>query len=409
MNYFGNGKLLVLWLLSFLYVIDGQAQINDLPLSDEIGATPEQDVVDVAKHWFPRLPLQLHDSATLEQGGKFVWIIPEIGYTLQTGFLAQLLGNMAFRRPNANMSTLTGTATYTQNNQAIFTANASVWSRNNQLHWTNDWRVMHYPQATYGLGMFTSTDRRVVDMDYAYLRVYQSVSSRIAPNLYAGAGYALDLHWNIRSHNSRREFTRISGYPYGVEGRSVSTGPLLQLLYDNRSNAINPTAGLYVNAVLRANMHLLGSDNTYQSLLIEARKYVHLTPSTDNVLAFWSYNSLTLSGDPPFLDLPSTGWDTNGNLGRGFIQGRFRGKSLLYAETEYRFHITANRLLGGVVFANAQTVNERITNTFERIVPAVGAGLRLKMNKIARTNLCIDYGFGLDGSRGLFFNLGEVF
>ena len=307
------------------------------------------------------------------------------------------------------MSTLTGTATYTRNHQAIFTATSSVWSRDNRMYWTSDWRIMHYPQATYGLGMFTATDRRVIDMDYSYLRAYQTVLGRVAQGLYAGVGYALDLHWNIRSFNSRREFSRISGYPYGVDRRSVSTGPLVQVLYDNRANAINPMAGLYVNAVLRANMHVLGSDNTYQSLLLEVRRYVHLTPTTDNVLAFWSYNSLTLSGDPPFLDLPSTGWDTNGNLGRGFIQGRFRGKKLLYAETEYRFHLTADRLLGGVVFVNAQTVNERITNTFERVVPAVGAGLRLKMNKIARTNLCIDYGFGLDGSRGLFFNLGEVF
>lgn len=81
----------------------------------------------------------------------------------------------------------------------------------------------------------------------------------------------------------------------------------------------------------------------------------------------------------------------------------------MYAEAAYRFHITADRLLGGVVFANAQTVNELSSNAFERVVPAVGAGLRVRMNKIARTNLCIDYGLGLDGSGGLFFNLGEVF
>lgn len=367
-----------------------------------------QDVADVLKRCFPRLGITTHDSASLQEGKRFVLVLPQVGYTLQTRALAAIVVNTAFRKPLANMSTMTGTLSYTQNNQVILMANAAVWSAANRYLWTNDWRLMHYPQATYGLGMYTSTDR-VINMDYAYFRLYQSLLRRLAPNLYAGIGYALDLHWGINSYDSRRELTRISRYSVGVAGRSVSSGPTLHILYDNRQNAINPNGGLYVNAVFRANTQALGSDKTYQSLLIEARKYIHLPRQSDNILAFWSYNALTLSSDPPFLDLPSTGWDSNGNVGRGFIQGRFRGKKLLYAETEYRFPLTTNRLLGGVIFANAQSVTEHPSEQFEKVVPAVGAGLRLKMNKISRTNLSIDYGFGFDGSKGLFFNLGEVF
>ena len=307
------------------------------------------------------------------------------------------------------MSSMTTMLSYTQNNQAILTANSAIWSTDNRFLFTSDWRLMHYPQATYGLGMYTSTDTRVVNMDYAYFRFYQSLLRRVSTNFYAGVGYNLDLHWNIDSYNRNRELTRISRYPYGVVGRSVSSGPTVQLIYDSRRNAINPIGGLYVNALFRANTRLLGSDNTYQSLLVEGRKYVHLPGRSDNMLAFWSYNALTLSGDPPFLDLPSTGWDGSGNLGRGFIQGRFRGKNLLYVETEYRFHMTTDRALGGVIFANAQSVSEPVSGSFEKVVPAVGGGLRIKMNKISRTNLAIDYGFGMDGSHGLFFNLGEVF
>lgn len=386
-----------------------QAQVNSLLVTADVirPAVPQKDLVDLLHNWFPRM--KTHDSTTLQDGGKFVWVIPQIGYTLQTRLLAQVLVNAAFRRPNANLSAMTGTMAYTQNGQAIFTATSSVWSHNNRFLFTNDWRLMRYPQATYGLGMYTSTERRVVDMDYSYLRAYQSVLTRVAPNLYAGAGYALDLRWDIRSYNSRHELTRISGYQYGVTGQSVSSGPMLAMTYDNRANAINPQRGTYANAVLRTNLQFLGSDDNYQSLLIDVRKYLHLNSTTDNILALWSYNNLTLGGNPPFLDLPSTGWDINGNVGRGHIQGRFRGKQFLYAEAAYRFHITANRLLGGVVFANVQSVNELKSNRFERIAPAVGTGLRVKMNKFSRTNLCIDYGLGLDGTGGLFFNLGEVF
>jgi hypothetical protein len=374
-----------------------------------IHQTPSpQDIVDVAKRLYPRLRLTTHDSSTLQEGKHFLLVIPQVGYTLQTRGLVGVLVNAAFRRPQANMSSVNTMVSYTQNHQLILTANSSVWLPGNRFLWANDWRLMHYPQATYGLGMYTTTDR-VISMDYSYLRLYQSLLRPLGSNLYAGIGYNLDLHWNIESYVGNRELTRISRYSYGVQDRSVSSGPSLQLLYDNRSNAINPIGGLYVHTILRLNMSALGSDDTYQSLLIEARKYIHLPAQSDNILALWSYNSLTLSGNPPFLDLPSTGWDSNGNVGRGFIQGRFRGKNLLYAETEYRFHLTNDRLLGGVVFVNAQSVTEQASHKFEKVVPAIGAGLRVKMNKISRTNLSVDYGFGMDGSHGLFFNLGEVF
>lgn len=413
-----TARLLVGLLLHTLTLTSWAAQ---LPLADTIvvksdqrtlpqkTAPPQRDLADLVRQVYPKLRIIPHDSATLQNGKRFVLIIPQIGYTLQTKALAAVLINTPFRRPRANMSTMTGMLTYTQNNQAILTASSMVWSHDNEFLFTNDWRLMHYPQATYGLGMYTSTDNRVVNMDYAYARLYQSILRRMAPNLYGGVGYYLDLHWNIDSYNSVREFTRISRYPYGVQGRSVSSGPTLHLLYDSRHNAINPAGGLYVNATLRANLEWLGSDDTYQSVLLESRKYIPLSRRSGNILALWSYNALTLSGDPPFLDLPSTGWDSNGNLGRGFIQGRFRGKNLLYAEAEYRFGITRDRLLGGVVFANAQTVSEQSNGQFEKVVPAVGGGLRIKVNKISRTNLSVDYGFGMDGSHGLFFNLGEVF
>ena len=127
------------------------------------------------------------------------------------------------------------------------------------------------------------------------------------------------------------------------------------------------------------------------------------------MLAFWSYDWLTLDGKPPYLTLPTTAGDTYNNLGRGYIQGRYRGKNLVYLESEYRFGITSNGLIGGVVFANAQSFTEENNNRFEVISPGWGAGIRIKLNKFSKTNVCLDYGFGTHGSRGLFANLGEVF
>jgi hypothetical protein len=116
-----------------------------------------------------------------------------------------------------------------------------------------------------------------------------------------------------------------------------------------------------------------------------------------------------LAGKPAYLDLPSSMWDTYVNQGRGYIQGRLKGKNLLALESEYRFTLTKSGILGAVVFANAQCVSDWPQNQFSTIWPAVGAGLRIKINKHSNTNISLDYGIGKGGSRGLFANLGEVF
>jgi outer membrane protein assembly factor BamA len=374
----------------------------------ELDTLDQKDIIDVAKKVFPSHHFAKHNEEALSSGQKMLWFVPNVGYSLTTGFLAQIVGNMVYRKPAANVSTVMLLATATQNSQLLFEIRSNHWFKDNAFNLIGDWRLMRYPQSTFGLGTNTSLDR-IVSMDYDYLRLHQTILKKIRRNLYLGSGYLLDYHWNINSYTDTREITRISRYKNGVSGSSVSSGLSVNLLYDNRSNSINPINGFYANIVLRNNFQFLGSDENTEMLLIDLRKYVHFPSCSGNVLAFWSYNNLTLRGNPPFLDLPSTGWDTYGNVGRGFVQGRFRGKKMLYFETEYRFGITTNRLLGGVIFANAQTFQEPYLTGFNKVATAVGAGLRIKLNKFTRTNLAIDYAFGGDGSKGLFFNLGEVF
>lgn len=382
---------------------------------------PAADVVDVANAAVPRLHLVPHDSLALARGRKFVALLPAVGYSQQTGGLVEVAAAVTFQAPRANLSSLLGALIYTAHGQSILTLISSFWAADNRWNFVGDWRIMHYPQSTYGLGMHTSTTEQVVTMDYDYLRVYQSALRRLAPNFYAGLGVSLDDHWNIVSRNGQRQVSAISHYRNGVRGRSLSVSPALSLLYDSRTNAINPQRGLYLSAVFRPNRQnesSVGPGNraAYQSLLLEGRAYLHPSRRSANVLAFWSYNALTLGGEPPFLDLPSTGWDMYSNLGRGYIQGRFRGKNLLYLESEYRFGLTRNRLLGGVVFANAQAVSEDaqvtdepIAKRYDKVAPAVGAGLRISLNKVSRTNLGVDYARGIQGSSSLSFNVGEVF
>jgi hypothetical protein len=133
--------------------------------------------------------------------------------------------------------------------------------------------------------------------------------------------------------------------------------------------------------------------------------------SERRVLAFWLLGNFLLGGQVPYLALNSIGWDTYNRAGRGYVQGRFRGENALYGETEYRFAITRNGLLGGVLFANFYSADNRFTGQalLDKSAFGYGAGLRVKMSKEARTNICIDYGLGSMNSKGLYFGLQEVF
>ena len=113
----------------------------------------------------------------------------------------------------------------------------------------------------------------------------------------------------------------------------------------------------------------------------------------------------------PYLLLPSEGGDQRARAGRGYTNGRFRGNSLVYGEVEYRFPIwPCSNIIGGVVFANASTASNERTNVklFEYIKPGVGFGIRIMVNKHFRTNINIDYAFGVK-SQGFYFSGQETF
>ena len=273
---------------------------------------------------------------------------------------------------------------------------------------STNWSYLKYPQKDFGLG--NQSQLGLFDnLDYSYLKLYQSVLKKIGPNLYIGPGIYMDYHWNIKDTTKLNK--PINGYnQYDFTNNSNSTGIILNLLYDTRVSNVSPVANSsYVNLVFRDNLTSLKSDHQWQSIILDFRKYLAFPYGSKNILAFWSYNQVTLQGKPPYLDLPNTASDIYSNFGRGYVQSRFRGDKILYAESEYRFGITENGFLGGVVFANVQSVSAQPGQPIQGILPGYGAGLRVKFNKHSNTSVAFDYAFGQGGSRGLFMNLGEVF
>jgi hypothetical protein len=368
------------------------------------------DLIDIGRNIFLRHPKPRLDTAVKKPGRLYASLLPSAEYTLQTSFALDLVGNLAFytsSEAKENLSNLYLNTTFTTKQQILMPLQGNIWSKDNRYNLLNDWRYEKYPQDTYGLGGLTKASNSDA-IDFSYWRFYTTLLKTVAPDFYLGVGYNLDYFYHVREVNppttGTTDFER-----YGISPTSWSSGPTLNVLYDGRRNSINPEPGYYANLVYRPNFRFLGSDSNWQSLQVDARAFKRFPAGSKNIIAFWTFDLFTLKGNPPYLLLPATASDTYSNMGRGYIQGRFRGKDLLYLESEYRFDILSNGLLGGVVFINAQSFTEPTSNRFETINPGWGAGIRVRLNKFSRTNIALDYGFGLNGSRGLFANLGEVF
>lgn len=339
--------------------------------------------------------------------------LPAIGYSIQTEFAMAVAESGTFYPfknplPEDQPSTLLTSLTYSQYNQFILPVQTNIWTRKTLYNIILDWRFMKYPSTTFGLGGKTKLDNGYT-IDFNYIKLHESVMRKVARNFYAGLGLYYDAFGNVQEIGVDSGRTT-SFEKYGFHKNVVAVGPAFRLLYDSRNNPANASKGFYANVTFRPNRTWIGSDNNWNSLVAEYRGYFHLTPAAKNVLAIWSYNWLTLGkGKPPYLLLPSTGWDDFFNTGRGYVQGRFRGKDMVYTEAEYRFAVSRNGLFGGVVFANTQSFSSKIIEELHLITPGFGAGIRVKLNKYTDTNLCVDYGIGVDGSKGISVNLGEVF
>ncbi len=365
-----------------------------------------KDIVDILDGGFKRIL----NKDTLKNKGKvtFFSILPVVGYSLQSGLTGAIITNTSFYTDGgkSRFSNLLLNSYYSQYHQYWFTANSNIFLEKYKIHLVGDSRYYNFPTQTFGLGSTTTLDDGI-NIKYSYLRISQIIFWELSSNIFAGAGYNLDSHWDVNFDaipgNALEDLKRLH-----QGSRSVSSGISLNLLYDSRRNSVNPQGGNYVNLQYRPNLELLGSNSDWQSLLIDLRHYTKFPASSGNILSFWNYYNFTLNGIPPYLDTPSIGWDSFSNTGRGYVPGRYTDRNLIYIETEYRYGITRDGLLGGVVFGNLENLFDKWSDK-HRIIPGYGVGVRIKMNKHSGTNLGIDYGFGVGGSHGLFFNLGEIF
>ena len=392
------------------------------PGSPPPAATPASptDAGDLWRRVRHGAPHDDEQPASVESHKPFLVVAPSVGSKPSTGINAGLAGNVAFIDGDArttHISSMSGGLKVSQKGQTLSGFKLAIFAPDDRWFIQGDNRLSWTSQNTYGLGGDTPP-ADAENLKYDQLRLYETAYRSVAPGLFIGGGININRHTNVRpGAGDPSTFDQDAYVAYTAQhgfniDRQTSSGTSVSLLFDTRDNAINARRGWLASATYRTFFNgFLGGDSTWQEASVDLRSYRALTRDGRHELAFWFLGDFVTGGTPPYLDLPATAGDSYGRSARGYGEGRYRGNQLMYGEVEYRQTLTRNGLLGFVTFLNTTTIDsdsstDRLLDTF---APGAGAGLRFLLNKKSRTNLCVDYGWGKQGSHGLYLAIQEAF
>lgn len=290
----------------------------------------------------------------------------------------------------------------TTNGQFAAQANHTVFTNGEKWIFQGKLQYLNWPENVYALGANTSKEVDKEVISYKAIEFEQRIMKRIGKKNFAGLQYRLyDCH-DIKSNK-----TDNSGFfeTNAVGSKAFTTSSIgLHFIHDSRDNVQNAYTGNYAEVALNPNFKTIGSTQNWTNFRVDVRTYFNLTKNEkhNKVIAFRTLYEQAF-GNVPYMIMPMFGryYST-----RGYVQGRYRGKTFISAESEYRAHLW--KALGGVLFASAQTVSEP-NGSIQYVRPAVGGGVRIMLNKTQRTNLRIDYAKGIQNEGGLYLQVTEVF
>lgn len=347
-------------------------------------------------------------------------VVPVIGAKPTTGFRAGVGANIEFALGDlttTRISVLNAAAAISSRGQFGAGSALQLYGRDNgwKFDGRNGFNVKRNGNVVLGTGAAPGS---APEIDYDSVRLFNTYLFRVWRQLYAGAGLYYARQAGIERESEDADAWDSSPFvTYSTEHAfSLSTqtaaGPGIVVLFDNRDNPNDAFRGWYFTSEYRLSFEdFLGGDSTWGNLYADLRTYTALSHDRRHRMAFWAFGDFVTSGTAPYLSLPMTGGDPQGRSARGYAEGRFRGEQLLYGEAEYRTTVTRNGFLGVVTFLNVTTASNEQTDEklFESGAVGGGFGFRFLLHNRSRTNVSLDFGWGRQGSFGVYVGLADAF
>ncbi len=362
------------------------------------------------------------DSAPVDSKGLLITPFIAPGYTPEMGGLLTLGALMSFRPPPVlkrgsqepvQRSTLTVNGSYSTTGAINANAKLSTYLRGDELRLFVDFAYKDMPDEYWGVG-YEAGQAPESDSTTSYERsswaLFPKVLFRFTPTIMVGG--ALDFNSTTATDVSPGMAEDPYYQKFGATNLNSGTGVVFQ--FDSRDIAANAWKGLYLNAQALFYGTTLGGDNTYQVYDIDYRQYRQM--GRPGKTLGWTVRTRSSRGDVPWAELSQLGSSTDL---RGYRQGRYRDKAMVYAIVEYRHQFTSAKRPGGlsrhgvVGWVGGGSVGEDLGG-FDHILPNWGVGYRFEVQP--RMSVRMDIGFGKefysDGDAfepAVYFNFTEAF
>lgn len=344
----------------------------------------------------------LSGSVFSESTNSSIRILPSpvLFFTPETGWAGGAVGLLYYNilddksiKPN----TVTVSAVYSEKKQIRTFLKFLNYFHDNKKKLELELQYYKFPINYYGLG----PDTKSMDEETITPRGFESKGDfqiDIYNKLYIGPAYRYVTYKIVKiDSGSLLERTDITG-----KRSTDSFGFGLNLTWDKRDRLFFPLKGYFIKFQPLFYNFFLPEKSNFSITEVDTRYYYQL--SGYHVLAF-QYQALLGEGYIPLRILPRLG---GVYMMRGYFDGRYTDKTFMASQIEYRFPIIWR--INGVVFGSMGQVSSSLrTFTLDNFKSALGAGLRIVVDKDEYVTLRADFAVSRKDGSQIYFSGLEAF
>mgnify|MGYP002779584982 CR=1 FL=1 len=330
--------------------------------------------------------------------------IPTVGFAPETGFSYGASFNYFFNatkagdKDSARESFIWLSVSHSTRNQLVIEPNWQVYTRGEKWFTRGQAGYTRFFERLWGFGNNNVGEDDFSDVFYERLYLQGVLGRQVRRNVFLGMRANTSRMFD--AVEERSEFATLM--PGATESFVNGLGPVF--IADRRNHPYNTMAGWYAEASTLFHHRAFGSQFAYNDIQFDVRKYWPMKKGGGSLAVQAVANFLP--GDVPWRELTRVGGP---NIMRGFFEGRYRGRHLMAAQAEFRQPV--GRFLKFAAFIGTAQVGNQMADFSllhnHRI--AGGGGIRILLNRKRQLYFRTDIAFTNDGTRAVYFRLGEAF
>lgn len=356
-------------------------------------------VVAAEPSWVDRMLIRLGSSETFDTSEGMDWGVlpgpfanPELGFGLGVAAIGLYQTQEAPSKsdPLSTLS-LTGFVSSTEAYGIGLENRTYLWG--DAVRLLLDGGISDAPTHYWGVGYTAGKDSRNKRLHEGFqFRLSPKIATQFLPNWFVLGGW--DATWLTNQSLDANDHLPHQDLP-----NQHSNGVLIGIEWDKRDFEPNPQAGPFFSLQWTGFRRAFGSDSDFDRWTANWRQYHTLDPK--NIVA-WELYGQALTGEVPWYAMSSLG---GGDRMRGYYEGRYRDKTQLSMQVEWRRQFTHRH--GMVLWGGMGAISEDVSALRSaHWLPTVGVGYRFQFKP--RINVRFDFGIG-QGSTGFYFQINEAF